>query len=197
MNALARATASALRRSSYLQVLLQQSSRQLSVRQVSLRQQQQQSGKETPLRCDFIEDNLKLQVQTGDTQTVVEAEPCPTGREGRVVRVEHGSASSCALCRLNLKGLSYTDVKILSQFVKKNGSIVSYHESGVCSRQYNKVMRLIKQAWRCNLMDRPADYLVPGPWHDLNTYLEPDRKRDYPMKVVKKGLFTGHSGRRA
>lgn len=178
MNALARAAAPALQRNIYLQVL-QRSSRQLYVKPIDLQQSQ------TPLKCDFIEDNLRLQVHTKDNQTLVEAIPCPTGREGKVVHVDD-SSGSCALCRLNLKNLHYTDVKILSQFVKKNGSIVTYHESNLCSKQYNKVLKLIKQAWRCNLMDRPADYLVPGPWHDLNTYLEIDRKRDYPLKVVKK-----------
>lgn len=173
-----RTTSSALARHHFHPVF-HQSSRTFLINRLCL----QQTGH--PLKSEFIEDNLRLQVRTDEKQTIVEATPTPSGREGKVVQVE-GSDGACALCRLNLKNLDYTDVKILSQFVKKNGSIVPYHESNVCSKQYRRVLRLIKQAWRCNLMERPQDYLVPGPWHDLNTYLEPDRKRDTPMKVIKK-----------
>lgn len=96
------------------------------------------------------------------------------------------SDTACALCKLNLKNLNYTDVMILSQFIAPDGTLLTYHESRLCTKQYNKVMGLIKRAQRCNLIKRPADYLSPGPWHDLNTYLEPDRRRDQPMKVIKK-----------
>lgn len=132
----------------------------------------------------WLEDNLKLNIKDSLEETYVEAIPTSTGREGKVIQTD--SSSACALCRLNLNNLNYTDVMILSQFIKRNGSIVTYHESKLCSKQYLKVTKLIKQAQRCNLIKRPSDYLVPGLWHDLNTYLEQDRKRDQPMKVVKK-----------
>lgn len=93
---------------------------------------------------------------------------------------------ACALCSLNLRKLDYTDVMILSQFIKVDGSITPYNESQLCGKQYNRVKKLIEQAQRCNLIKRPPDYFVPGPWHDLNTYLEIDRKRDQPMKIIKK-----------
>ncbi|CAA3033278.1 28S ribosomal S18a, mitochondrial [Olea europaea subsp. europaea] len=133
----------------------------------------------------YIEDNLKLDIKDTEPETtVIEANPVSTGREGKLVKAAHDNA--CTLCRLNLRNLSYTDVMILSQYIKRNGSLVTYHESKLCSKQYKKIERLIKQAQRCNLIPRPADYLVPGTWHDLNTYLEIDRKRDQPMKVIKK-----------
>lgn len=130
----------------------------------------------------WLEDNLKLKVDEGSDKTYVEAIPTNTGREGKVLKSDPGC---CTLCRLNLRNLQYTDVMILSQYIKRNGQLVTYHESKLCTSQYRKIIRLIKQAQRCNLIQRPADYLSPGPWHDLNTYLEPDRKRDQPMKVVK------------
>lgn len=130
-----------------------------------------------------LEDFLDLKVETKGDETYVVAEPIPTGRENRIINIDSGS---CALCRLNLKNLDYTDVKILSQFIKRDGSLATYHESQLCSKQYRKVELLIKKAQRCNLIPRPPDYFVPGPWHELNTYLEPDRRRDQPMKVVKK-----------
>uniref|UniRef100_A0A6G1S4L8 28S ribosomal protein S18a, mitochondrial n=1 Tax=Aceria tosichella TaxID=561515 RepID=A0A6G1S4L8_9ACAR len=137
----------------------------------------------------YIEDNLKLNVKELATdETLIEAVPVDTGRAKNLVNINDTTTTStaCVLCRLNLRNLSYTDVMILSQFIKRNGSMVTYHESKLCTKQYRKVVELIKKAQRCNLIQRPPGYLVPGAWHDLNTYLEPDRKRDQPMKVVKK-----------
>ena len=135
-------------------------------------------------QVNALEDNLELRIKDSEKETYVEAIPVKTGREGKVI--ETPSKHACALCRLDLPSLDYTDVLILDQFIKKNGSIVTFHESKLCSKQYRKITKLIEQAQRCNLVKRPADYLVPGPWHDLNTYLEPDRKRDQPMKIIKK-----------
>lgn len=131
-----------------------------------------------------IEDFLDLEVDTKGDVTHVKAIPVPTGRENKLVKVDDGS-KACTLCRLNLKNLNYTDVKILGQYIKRDHSLASLEESKLCSKQYRKIKNLIKQAQRCNLIQRPADYLVPGYWHDLNTYLEPDRRRDQPMKVIK------------
>lgn len=133
----------------------------------------------------YIEDNLKLKITESPNETYIDVEPVNTGRENRLIEVPEAT-KACVLCRLNLTNLDYTDVMILGQFVKRNGSIVTFHESNLCPKQYTKILRLIKKAQRCNLMERPADYLVPGPWHNMNTYLELDRRRDQPMKVVKK-----------
>lgn len=134
-----------------------------------------------------LEDFLELKIDTKDDVTHVEAVPVPTGREGLVVQVQSElNKEACSLCRLNLKNLAYTDVMIISQFIKKDGSLATIEESKLCAKQYKRVKMLIAQAQRCNLIERPADYLVPGAWHDLNTYLERDRKRDQPMKVIKK-----------
>lgn len=130
-----------------------------------------------------LEDFLDLKVETKEGATYVEARPVSTGRENKIINID---SSACVLCRLNLKNLDYTDVKILSQFIKCDGSVATFHESKLCSRQYNIVTQLIKKAQRCNLIPRPADYFVPGAWHELNTYLESDRRRDQPMKVIKK-----------
>lgn len=133
-----------------------------------------------------LEPNLDTVITSNERETLVKAIPRPSGREGKVIDIK---SDACPLCRLNLKNLNYTDVMILDQFVKSDGSLATFHESKLCTKQYLKVVRLINRARRCNLLKRPADYLVPGPWHDFNTYLEPDRKRDQPMKVIKKEFW--------
>lgn len=129
-----------------------------------------------------IEDYLDLKLEERENETYVEAVPIKTGREDLVIDVK---SEACALCRLNLFNLDYTDVMILSQFIKRDGTMATYKESKLCGRQYFKVKKLIDKARRCNLITRPPDYFVPGAWHDLNTYLERDRRRDQPMKIVK------------
>lgn len=66
-----------------------------------------------------------------------------------------------------------------------NGQVMEIKDTKLCIKQHKLVKRLISQAQRCNIMKRPSDYLIPGPWHDMNTYVERDRRRDQPMKVVK------------
>lgn len=130
-----------------------------------------------------LEDYLDIQVQESEDGTYIEALPKPTGRQSKLIKVP---SKACALCSLNLTKLDYTDVMILQQFIKADGSLSTLHESQLCAKQYYRVKNLIEKAQRCNLIKRPSDYLVPGPWHDLNTYLEPDRRRDQPMKIIKK-----------
>lgn len=131
-----------------------------------------------------LEDYLDLRIErTGPEETYIEGIPINTGREDRVIKIK---SEACALCRLNLVSLKYTDVMILGQFIKRDGSLVTYKESKLCKKQYSRIRKMITMAQRCNIIKRPDDYLVPGPWHDLNTYLEWDRKRDQPMKVIKK-----------
>lgn len=150
----------------------------------------------TPLKSELLdtdldkvigEEFLKLSLEEREDGTYVDAKPISTGREN--ILISKKSGDSCVLCSLNLRNLNYTDVLILSQFIKKDGSLATYHESKLCSKQYRKVMKLIQQAQRCNLIERPPDYLVPGPWHDLNTYIEPDRRRDQPMKIINKAYW--------
>lgn len=130
----------------------------------------------------YIENNLKLSIKNLPNETHIETNIVDNNDAQSKIDLD----KACALCRLNLRPLNYTDVMILSQFIKRNGSLVTYHESNLCSKQYLNVMKLIKQAQRCNLIQRPPDYFVPGAWHDLNTYLEIDRRRDQPIKIIKK-----------
>lgn len=140
-----------------------------------------------PTSSQTLLPGVKVEIFEDKETTYVNSVLVPTGRENMVVKTPDTTSNehSCALCRLNLVGLHYTDVLILEQFLAPNGNLVTYHESKLCQKQYMLIRRLVKHAQRCNLIRRPADYFVPGPWHNLNTYIEPDRRRDQPMRVVK------------
>jgi len=90
------------------------------------------------------------------------------------------------LCRLNLRRLAYTDVMILSQFIESSGKLMAFEDTGLCGGKYWLVKQLVKDAQVAQLLPRPPDYEVFGPWDHLNTYHDwPPRFRDQPMRIVK------------
>ena len=95
-------------------------------------------------------------------------------------------ADACPLCKLGLKGLSYTDVLILSQFLAPDGTLMPIRDSQLCAKEYYKVKRLVELAQKCRLLPRPAGYEVFGPWDKLNTYIDwPPRRRDVAKRAVQ------------
>jgi len=131
----------------------------------------------------------EIKISKKDANTIViEGVKVTSPRAGKVVPSPSSTSEceSCPLCRLNLTRLSYTDVLILNQFIESNGKLMSAAESGLCFRQYGKVKHLVRQAQKCQLLPRPSDYEVFGPWDSLNTYIDVmKRKRDQPMEIIK------------
>lgn len=144
---------------------------------------QEVESKEKEVRQIRFVPTMDLKLHETEGETYVEAIPIDTGRNAVLLKKD---SDACVLCRLNLKGLDYTDIKIISQFLNPDTTLVSLKESKLCLKQYNILTKLLEKARRCNLIQRPSDYFVPGPWHDLNTYLETDRKRDQPGKFIRK-----------
>lgn len=136
------------------------------------------------LRTSIVIPRIDIRTEERNKETYIDAVPAAE-EEAKFRFPEPQHKEPCVLCRLNLHNLNYTDVKILGQYLKSDGSVMTQAESQLCGRQYRKVESLIKKARRCNLIAREPGYFVPGPWHDMNTYLEIDRKRDQPMKVIK------------
>ena len=78
------------------------------------------------------------------------------------------------------------DVLILNQFVGSDHKVMSREETGLCYGKQRLVQKLVRQAQKCKLLPRPADYEVFGPWDNMNTYVEwPPKRRDQPIKVVQ------------
>ena len=93
---------------------------------------------------------------------------------------------ACPLCRLGLRGLAYSDVLILSQFLAPDGTLMSIGDSKLCGSQYFKVKKLVETAQKCRLLPRPAAYEAYGPWDRLNTYHDwPPRRRDVAKRCVQ------------
>ena len=79
---------------------------------------------------------------------------------------------------------------ILEQFLDPDGNVLSFKDSQLCGRKYFLVTSLIKQAQRCRLLPRPANYPVYAGWDNYNTYVEfPRRYRDQPMHIIQKNYW--------
>ncbi|KAI1302421.1 28S ribosomal protein S18a, mitochondrial [Halotydeus destructor] len=129
----------------------------------------------------------EIKVTKKNNETIIEGVHVKSPREGKVVEsAKEAHDKSCALCRLNLKRLKYTDVLILSQFIEPDGSLMEWQHTGLCGGQYKLVRKLVQQAQLSQLLPRPADFESYGPWDNLKTYHEwPPRYRDQPMRQVQ------------
>jgi len=80
----------------------------------------------------------------------------------------------CSLCRLGLH-IQHTDVLILHQFVDSKGKRLPRHVTGLCRKQYRRLMYLLVMAEKAGLMDR---YTAEGTkrelvgWERFNKYYD-------------------------
>ncbi|XP_053568691.1 39S ribosomal protein S18a, mitochondrial [Bombina bombina] len=123
-------------------------------------------GKTTVLEGQIIEDKASL------------SPPNPEGQ--------------CPICRWNLKHkYNYTDVLLLSQFIRSDGGMLPRRVTGLCMEEHGKVTVCVKMAHRAGLLPNHRPRLpeghVPKPKFHLNRYLT--RWSVSSVKpILKKGL---------
>jgi len=93
--------------------------------------------------------------ETEGNKTVIQAKYITSPREGKVVPNALAEKKVCPLCTLDLN-LKYTDVLILSQFVRPDGRIVPRRITGVCKAQQTELTFLITMAKKAGLMPNLA-----------------------------------------
>ncbi|XP_075060568.1 large ribosomal subunit protein mL66 [Mixophyes fleayi] len=101
--------------------------------------------------------------------------------EGRIVEEKMGQTppnptGQCPICRWNLKHkYEYTDVLVLSQFIRSDGGMLPRRLTGLCTEEQKKVTACVKMAHRAGLFPdhRPKmpEGHVPKPKFHLNRYL--------------------------
>ncbi|XP_018117631.1 mitochondrial ribosomal protein S18A L homeolog isoform X1 [Xenopus laevis] len=85
-------------------------------------------------------------------------------------------AGQCPICRWNLKHkYTYTDVLLLSQFIRSDGGMLPRRVTGLCMEEHRKVETCVKMAHRAGLLPDHRPVLpeghVPKPKFELNRYL--------------------------
>jgi len=125
----------------------------------------------------------EIQVRTTENVTTVEGIIVESDRKGKVLEVAEEEKGFCPLCphRLNAT-LKYTDVLILSQFLRADGCALPRSVTGLCQKAQHNLQRLVNQAQRAGLMPelRPDHWKgVPRTqikskykWKQYNTYFD-------------------------
>uniref|UniRef100_A0A915ICP1 28S ribosomal protein S18a, mitochondrial n=1 Tax=Romanomermis culicivorax TaxID=13658 RepID=A0A915ICP1_ROMCU len=109
-------------------------------------------------------------------------------REEKLIEHSH-FGESCVLCRLDLK-IKYSDVLILEQFMRPDGSVLPREVTGLCVEQQEKVENCILQAhWSGLFPDKkPADYnaaVEESEWRRYKRYWDtPEQLFDKTLKTI-------------
>ncbi|KAK0141491.1 28S ribosomal protein S18a, mitochondrial [Merluccius polli] len=113
-----------------------------------------------------------VEKQEGETTTI----------EGRILDVPAAPeppnpSAACPIYRWNLQNkYDYTDVLLLSQFIRSDGGMLPKRITGLCPEEHRKVEICVKMAHRAGLLPDhkpklPADHVPRKPKPQLNRYL--------------------------
>ncbi|GIY05285.1 28S ribosomal protein S18a, mitochondrial [Caerostris darwini] len=105
-----------------------------------------------------------------ENQIVIEGVKINSEREGKVLNLQN--RNGCPLCRIGVHFLKHTDILIISQFLNSDGSVVPQHITGLCNKQYFRVVRALALAQRAGLIPKKSGTPVFGGWEKYNTYFK-------------------------
>lgn len=145
----------------------------------------------------------------GIRQVVEKQEGKTTTIEGQILNVPVGPeppnpAAKCPIYRWNLQHkYNYTDVLLLSQFIRSDGGMLPRRITGLCREEHRKIAVCVQMAHRAGLLPDhrpklPEGHVPKKPKQQLNRYLtrwsvgsvKPIYKRG--LKWCKKRMDVGH-----
>uniref|UniRef100_A0A3Q3X4G0 Large ribosomal subunit protein mL66 n=1 Tax=Mola mola TaxID=94237 RepID=A0A3Q3X4G0_MOLML len=145
----------------------------------------------------------------GIRQVVEKQEGKTTTIEGQIVDIPIGPqppnpAAKCPIYRWNLQHkYNYTDVLLLSQFIRSDGGMLPRRITGLCQEEHHKVAICVQMAHRAGLLPDhkpklPEGHVPKRPKPQLNRYLtrwsidtvKPIYKTG--LKWCKKRMVVGH-----
>ncbi|XP_020494503.1 39S ribosomal protein S18a, mitochondrial [Labrus bergylta] len=118
----------------------------------------------------------------GIRQVVEKREDKTTTIEGQILDVPAGPqppnpSAKCPIYRWNLQNkYSYTDVLLLSQFIRSDGGMLPRRITGLCPEEHRKIAICVQMAHRAGLLPDhkpklPEDHVPKRPKPQLNRYL--------------------------
>ncbi|XP_047430215.1 39S ribosomal protein S18a, mitochondrial [Mugil cephalus] len=144
----------------------------------------------------------------GIRQVVEEKDGNVTTIEGKILDIPPGPeppnpSAKCPIYRWNLQNkYNYTDVLLLSQFIRSDGGMLPKRITGLCPEEHRKIAICVQMAHRAGLLPDHRPVLqgghVPKPKPQLNRYLtrwsvksvKPIYKTG--LKWCKKRMSVGH-----
>uniref|UniRef100_A0A3Q4IAP3 Large ribosomal subunit protein mL66 n=1 Tax=Neolamprologus brichardi TaxID=32507 RepID=A0A3Q4IAP3_NEOBR len=102
--------------------------------------------------------------------------------EGQILEVPVGAqppnpTAKCPIYRWNLQNkYNYTDVLLLSQFIRSDGGMLPRRVTGLCPEEHRKIAICVQMAHRAGLLPDhkpklPEDHVPKRPKPELNRYL--------------------------
>lgn len=109
-----------------------------------------------PLHTSHITYLKQIVVEESEGgDTVVQGHYLPSPNAQLLVKAAGEDSKACPLCALDLD-VKHTDVLILSQFMRSNGSILPRRVTGLCGKQQRRITWLIIMAQKAGLMPNLA-----------------------------------------
>jgi ribosomal protein S18 len=101
-------------------------------------------------------NNSKIIERTSDTAknvVTIQGKYLPN-EPNKQLKYKHEPTSACAFCKLEKMNIyvQHTDVIILRQFLRDDGSILPTSVTGLCWKQQKKLMTIVKQAKEAGLL---------------------------------------------
>uniref|UniRef100_A0AC35FBR7 Mitochondrial ribosomal protein S18A n=1 Tax=Panagrolaimus sp. PS1159 TaxID=55785 RepID=A0AC35FBR7_9BILA len=112
----------------------------------------------------------KIVEKTDGNVTVIEVESVAEPQKPKLELGEH----SCALCALPVK-IKYTDVLILEQFMREDGTVLPKQITGICAKQQYRLERCVMQAhWAGLFPDKTLPDFDRAGYKRFNRYWDDD-----------------------
>ncbi|MED6251197.1 hypothetical protein ATANTOWER_025057 [Ataeniobius toweri] len=164
----------------------------------------------SPLRRVNVPQISAVAIQTRGVRQVVEKKDGKTITiEGHILDIPAGPqppnpTAKCPIYRWNLQHkYNYTDVLLLSQFIRSDGGMLPRRITGLCLEEHRKIAICVQMAHRAGLLPDhkpklPEGHVPKRPKPQLNRYLtrwsidsvKPIYKRG--LKWCKKRMDVGH-----
>ncbi|KYN10311.1 28S ribosomal protein S18a, mitochondrial [Trachymyrmex cornetzi] len=105
-----------------------------------------------------------------DNVLTIEAINVPQKNEHLLLKSE---SNACPLCATGLD-VKHTDVLILNQFLRRNGTMLPRRVTGLCKVQQNRVTVLVTMAKRAGLLPDgiSKQVMATEKWRQYNTYYD-------------------------
>ncbi|XP_005745673.1 large ribosomal subunit protein mL66 [Pundamilia nyererei] len=135
------------------------------------------------LRTISVPQLTSLTIQKRGIRQVVEKQDGKTTNiEGLILEVPVGAqppnpTAKCPIYRWNLQNkYNYTDVLLLSQFIRSDGGMLPRRVTGLCPEEHRKIAICVQMAHRAGLLPDhkpklPEDHVPKRPKPKLNRYL--------------------------
>lgn len=97
----------------------------------------------------------EVRVKTENNVTQIEGAVVESDRKGKVLDIDN-SRDLCPLCPQKIRiPVRYTDVLIISQFIRENGEVLPQHVTGLCLKAHLRLLRVVRQAQYAGLIPEP------------------------------------------